>query len=65
MWYSGAGFRSGGLMGDYTTMDSGAEDKRFNAIAHDHKHPLEPRHMKRFVDMLGASRGEKWKAKHK
>jgi len=65
MWYSSAGFRSGGLMGDYTTIDSGAEDTRYNAIAHDHKHPLEPRHMKRFVDLLSASRGEKWEVKYK
>lgn len=65
MWYSGAGFRSGGLMGDYTTIDSGAEDVRYNAVAHDHKHPLEPRHVKRFVDLLSVSRGEKWEAKHK
>lgn len=65
MWYSGAGFRSGGLMGDYTTIDSGAEDVRYNAVAHDHKHPLEPRHVQRFVDLLSASRGEKWEAKHK
>lgn len=63
-----AGFRSGGVMGDYHTVTgagAGAPDQRPNAAAHDHKHPLEPRHVKRFADALGAIRNETWEPAHR
>lgn len=62
------GFRSGGVMGDYHTVTgagAGAPDARPNAAAHDHKHPLEPRHVKRFADALGAIRNETWEPAHR
>lgn len=62
MWNAKAGFRSGGIMGDYTTVLSNTADNRANAAAHDHKHPLEPRHVKKFAEVLSKWRNEEWKA---
>ncbi len=60
-WSFRQGFATGGIMGDYTTVTSKAHDKREMAAVHDHKHPLEPRHVKNFADILSAARREVWK----
>lgn len=56
---------SGGLMGDYTLLNTKKEEVRPNAVAHTHKHPLEPRHVRRFAEFVSRYNNEVWEAEYR
>lgn len=64
----GAGSReyvSGGLMGDYTLLNTKKPEVRPNAVAHTHEHPLEPRHVRRFAEYVSQYKNEVWEAEYR
>ncbi len=56
---------SGGLMGDYTLLSTKKPEVRPNAVAHTHKHPLEPRHVRRFAAYVSRYNNEVWEAEYR
>lgn len=56
---------SGGLMGDYSLLSSKTAEKRPNAVAHTHSHPLEPRHVRRFAEYVSQYKNEVWEAEYR
>lgn len=56
---------SGGLMGDYTLLNTKSAEVRPNAVAHTHKHPLEPRHVRRFAEYVSRYNNEVWEAEYR
>jgi len=56
---------SGGLMGDFTLLNSKKAEVRPNAVAHTHKHPLEPRHVRRFAQYVSRYNNEVWEAEYR
>jgi len=70
LWWKfwGASLReyvSGGLMGDYTLLSTKSAEIRPNAVAHTHKHPLEPRHVRRFAEYVSRYNNEVWEAEYR
>lgn len=56
---------SGGLMGDYSLIGKGKAETRPNAVAHEHAHPLEPRHVRRFAEYVSKYKDEVWEAEYR
>lgn len=65
-WYEkDHSFSSGGLMGDYTLLTTKKAEDRPNAVAHEHAHPLEPRHVRRFAEYVSRYSGDVWEAAYR
>ena len=58
-------YSSGGLMGDYTLLATKKAETRPNAVAHEHAHPLEPRHVRRFAEYVSRYTSDVWEAAYR